>query len=95
MNINGDLTIKYLADDLIFVYGHDALQQRRLRVWVIKRKRKWDKQVMNVNYCDKPPPLIIFKQNNCYKDLEYIDNLTNCKNWWTSKRTNSYKYHRY
>ena len=69
------------------LHGHDALQGRRLRVWVIKKKKKWDKQVMNVNYCTQPPPLELFERNNCYGDCVKCDRMTDCTGLWTGDGT--------
>ncbi|ETO32307.1 hypothetical protein RFI_04808, partial [Reticulomyxa filosa] len=65
--------------------GHEALKGHRLRVWILHNKREWDKQVMNVNYCTKPPPLKLFQANNCYKDLINLDTITDMTPYWETE----------
>ncbi len=69
------------------VSGHEALQEKRLRVWVLKKKRKWDGKVMNVNYCNSAPPLTLFQQNSCFKELQALDSSTDMSAFWTSPNT--------
>mmetsp|Transcript_53142 Transcript_53142/g.84813 ORF Transcript_53142/g.84813 Transcript_53142/m.84813 type:complete len:592 (-) Transcript_53142:682-2457(-) len=67
--------------------GHEALQNKKLRIWVLRHLRKWDKVLMNVNYCQYAPQLDIFKKAKCFKNLGKLDQTRDMSAIWTSKKS--------
>mmetsp|Transcript_95348 Transcript_95348/g.116759 ORF Transcript_95348/g.116759 Transcript_95348/m.116759 type:complete len:116 (+) Transcript_95348:262-609(+) len=74
------------------IKSHEVLGSKRLRIWVLKHNKPWDKVLMNVNYCNKPPPLNLFKKSKCFKILLSLDKQRDMSDIWTSKNTKLYKY---
>eukprot|EP00483_Globobulimina_turgida_P008688 UN08706 len=72
--------------------GHEALQNKKLRIWVLRHLRKWDKVLMNVNYCQYPPPFQLFKKSKCFKKLLYLDQHLDMNHIWTSKKSKYWRH---
>ena len=68
------------------VGGHEALQNKKLRIWVLRHQRHWDGELMNVNYCSLPPPLHLFRRARCFNKLKQLDADRDMSSVWTSKR---------
>ena len=73
------------------ICGHEAYQKRKLRVWVLKKSRRWDGKLLYVNYCNQPPPMKVFQKEGCYKDVLKLDNLQNMGEFWASRNTKYYR----
>ena len=69
------------------ICGHEAYQSRKLRVWVLKKSRRWDGKLLYVNYCNRPPPMKIFSREPHYSDIQKLDMLQNMGEFWDSRQT--------
>ena len=73
------------------VAGHEALQNKKLRIWVLRTHSKWDGVLMNVNYSMLPPPLHLFRKAKCFQTLRRIDRDRDMSSFWTSKRADFWR----
>jgi len=69
------------------ISGHEALQNTKIRVWVLKNYKKWDQVPLSVNYCSQLPPLTLYSDNSCFNMLQQLDNIKDMHEFWSSNNT--------